>query len=188
MKKMVLVLMLIAGIMVSGFAAEVPEWFSVVDAADGGTSTAEVVVADEKIDGKDYKGVTTVSGKVTTDFQYGYAGMQMIGDNPTGVEAAFLDALKKGSGIKLVVSGDGKTYDFRVNTNDRPDYCYHMFSVKTTKGKVTTYEIPYKKLKQYTWGAKKSFKKENISGLSFQTSSYPLASYELKVISVEVMP
>lgn len=161
------------------FSVEIPDWVAILDSGNGGDSTGVVTVADETIGGKAYKGVTTIKGKVTTKFQYGFAGMMISGDDLAA-------ALKAGKGIKIKISGDGKKYDLRVETNDRPDYCFHLISLTAPKGKVAEYVIPYEKLKQYDWGAKKQFNKNNITAISFQTIGQPIASYELKVISVEI--
>lgn len=168
------------------FSLEVPNWIAIDDKNDKGSSTAVISVADETIGGKTYKGVVTLKGKVTTDFQYGYAGMMLNNDAGDPIAKAFVEALRKGKGVRIAVSGDGKKYDMRLETSDRPDYCFHLISLQAPKGSVKVYEIPYSKLKQYSWGAQKKFDQSKITALSFQTIGQPLSSYELKVISVEL--
>lgn len=168
------------------FALETPKWMPLTDASDKGSSTANLTVADETIGGKTYKGVVTLKGKVTTDFQYGYAGMMMNNDPTDPVAKAFVNALRTGKGVRIAISGDGKKYDLRVETSDRPDYCFHLISLQAPKGAVKVYEIPYSKLTQYSWGVQKKFDQNKITGLSFQTIGQPISSYELKVISVEL--
>ena len=173
MKKVLLVL-LMTGLIVAGVAAA--SWEANTDIWNAGDSTANVTVGSKTIAGKTYPNVTTVKGKVTTKYQYGYAGIQL-----------FDEAYRGAKGVKISVTGDGKTYDLRLNTSDRPDYCFHMFALKTTPGKVTTYEIPYSKFTQYTWGKPVALDTENIDGISIQTVGQPIPSYEFSVVSVEAL-
>ncbi len=181
MKKMIGIL-LSAMLATSVFAEKVNSWAALTDANDKGSSTAELTVSDETIDGKKYEGVATLKGTVTTKFQYGYAGMYSVDGAPLE------KLLQNGSGIELAVSGDGAMYDVRIETSDRKDYCYHKFTFQAPKGKVKKYTIPYSKLKQDSWGVPKKFDKSLIKNVSFQTIGQPIKSYELKVINVEVMP
>lgn len=170
MKKFILTIA--AAFLATGlFAQSVKSWTVYVDNVNGGTSTADVKTAN---------GVTNFSGSVTTAYQYGYAGLTMDGD------PAFIDALKKAKGLRVTVKGDGKQYNFRVETSDRPDYCFHEFTI-TAPAKEKTFEIPFSKLVQESWGAKKVFKPELITTVSFQTVGQPISSFNLDVIKVEIM-
>lgn len=169
MKKIILIVA--AALMCSGlFAQTVKSWSCYGDADNGGSSTAEV-----KVD----NGVTNFSGVVTTKYQYGYAGLVMD-DDPE-----FISALKKAKGVKITVKGDGKKYNLRIETNDRPDYCFHQYQF--TAGAKTTITVPFEKLAQESWGKQKPFVKNNITSVSFQTVGQPIASYSLDVISVEIL-
>ena len=176
MKKVLLVL-LMTGLIIAGVAAQ--SWEANTDIWNAGDSTANVTVANKTVAGRAYPNVTTVKGTVTTKYQYGYAGIEMRG--------AIGNELKAGRAVKISVTGDGKVYDLRLLTTDRPDYCFHMFPLQTTPGKVTTYEIPYTNFKQYTWGKPVALNKNNIEGLGIQTVGQPIPSYEFSVISVEVI-
>ena len=170
MKK--LLVLIAAAFMCTGLVAQtVKGWSPYSDVDNGGSSTAKVTVNN---------GVTTVAGTVTTKYQYGYAGLTMNSD------PEFISALKTAKGVKVTVKGDGKKYSFRVETNDRPDYCFHQFTV-TAGAKETTYEIPFSKLAQESWGKKKAFVPENITQVSFQTVGQPISSYSFDVVKVEVM-
>ncbi len=70
-----------------------------------------------------------------------------------------LDYIKSGDKITFKVEGDGNKYDFILTSQDG-GYFYYRF--KTEKGKVTTVEIPYKKLKKYSYSNVKKFDKDNI--------------------------
>lgn len=173
-EKMKKLMVLVAMAMLAGsvFAQKATKWMAQGDADNGGTSTA---VLTEKADGIE------VSGKVTTDYQYGYATAFVIeGD-------AFVDALKAGKGVKLTVTGDGKKYDLRVETSDRPDYAFHRFTFEAPKGKNATYTITYDKLKQYEWGSAKKFDQSKIQGVSIQTIGQPIPAYSYKVVSLEII-
>ena len=185
MKKL-LTILATAMISCAAFALDIPGWVVITDAGNNGSSTGEMTVATETIGGKSYNGVVTLKGKVTTKYQYGYCGMMVSNDAKDPVAKAFTDALKNGNGVKIALSGDGKKYCIRLETNDRPDYCFHCIELEAPKGKVVEYDIPYSKLKQYSWGAQKSFKKQNITALSIQTIGQPIDSYEVKVVSVKV--
>ncbi|MBQ0039570.1 MAG: CIA30 family protein [Treponema sp.] len=169
--KKIFVLLAAALLCTGAFAQTVKSWSGLGDADNGGSSTANVSVKD---------GVTNFSGVVTTKFQYGYATLTMDAD------PSFTEALKTAKGLKVTVKGDGKKYNFRVETNDRPDYCFHQYAVQAT-AKETTYTILYKSLKQDSWGKQVPFKPENITQVSFQTIGQPINSYSLDVVKVEII-
>ena len=156
-------------------------WSTYKDTNSGGSSTANIVTEEKTISGVKYTGVTTWSGTVTTDFQYGFAGM-----NST-VTPEFLAGLKSAKGIRIWVSGDGKNYNCRIETNDRPDYCFHQFSFNAPVGSVKQYDIMFTRLKQESWGVKKNFNPNNITQISFQTIGQPIPSYKLHLIKVELI-
>ncbi len=78
--------------------------------------------------------------------------------NQTSNEEA-LDYIKSGNKITFKVQGDGNTYDFVLTTNDG-GYFYYRF--KTKDGDMTTVEIPYKKMKKYSYSSQKKLDVNNI--------------------------
>lgn len=70
-----------------------------------------------------------------------------------------VDYLKNGDMISFKVQGDGNKFDF-VITTEEGGYFYYRF--KTEADKLTTVEIPYKKLKKYSYSSVKKFDKDKI--------------------------
>lgn len=170
MKKLLLVF--VAALMCSGLFAQVAgNWVAYDDAeGNGGSSTATAT---------ENNGVVNFTGTVTTQYQYGYAGIRTD-------DAEFLEALKTAKGIKLTVKGDGKKYSVRVETNDRPDYCFHQFTFPTT-AKENTLIIPFNKLTQEPWGKKVPFNPRNIKTVSIHTVGQPIELYNLDIVKLEIL-
>ncbi|MCQ2241718.1 CIA30 family protein [Treponema sp.] len=170
MKKLLLVIA--AALMCSGLFAQVAgNWVAYSDEeGNGGSSTA---VATEN------NGVVNFSGTVTTQYQYGYAGIRTD-------DAEFIEALKSAKGIKLTVKGDGKKYSVRVETTDRPDYCFHQFTFPTN-AKEKTFEIPFSKLTQEPWGKAAKFDPSKIKTVSIHTVGQPIAKYNLDIVKLEIL-
>ncbi|MCQ2610492.1 MAG: CIA30 family protein [Treponema sp.] len=163
MKKIIMILA--AALLTAGAFAQTG-WYGYSDKdGNNGSSTVKVVEAN---------GGATMTGTVTTKYQYGFAGM--------GIDAD--PAYKTARGIRLTVKGDGKLYNVRVETTDRPDYCFHEFTFKAPAN-ATTIEIPYSKLFQEEWGKQKAFDPAKIRGISFQTVGQPIASFNLTCVKVE---
>lgn len=70
-----------------------------------------------------------------------------------------LDYLKNAQGIKFKVQGDGNTHDFIITTKEG-GYFYYRF--KTKEDAVTLVEIPFKKMKKYSYSSQKKLDLENI--------------------------
>ena len=73
--------------------------------------------------------------------------------------AEALDYIKNGNAISFKVQGDGNKYDFVLTTQDG-GYFYYRF--KTKDGELTTVEIPYKKMKKYSYSSQKKLDVDNI--------------------------
>ena len=73
--------------------------------------------------------------------------------------AEALDYIKNGNAISFKVQGDGNKYDFVLTTQDG-GYFYYRF--KTKDGELTTIEIPYKKMKKYSYSSQKKLDVDNI--------------------------
>lgn len=169
MKKLLVILA--TALLCTGAFAQQKEWGVYTDAeGNGGSSTATTAVEN---------GTTKVTGTVTTQCPYGFAGVTLVGDKD-----AFIEDLKTAKGIKLTVKGDGKSYNIRVETSDRKDYCFHEYTFKATE-KETTYEIPFKKLVQESWGKKMKFDQKKITTISIQTIGQPIESYSFEIINLE---
>jgi len=157
------------------------KWSVYDDTANGGSSVINMNSAMEKIGGKEVH-VVTLTGKVTTKYQYGFAGVAVDPDEAT------LQALKIGKGISFKTIGDGKQYRVRIETSDITDYDYYgkvFYAPKDSKPKEVV--VPYSSLTQEGWGAKKKFNPENIVKISFQTVGQPISSFEFKIIDLKPM-
>ena len=171
MKKLLAILT--TALLCTGAFAQQKEWGVYTDAdGNGGSSTATATVEN---------GATKVTGTITTKCPFGFAGVTLIGD-----KTSFIEELKKAKGIKLTVKGDGKEYNVRVETSDRKDYCFHEYTFKATE-KETTYEIPFKKLVQESWGEKKKFDAKKITTISIQTVGQPIENYSFEIIDIDVL-
>ena len=67
--------------------------------------------------------------------------------------------IQSGDKITFKVQGDGNKYDFILTTQEG-GYFYYRF--KTQEDKVTVVEIPYKKLKKYSYSSVKKLDKDKI--------------------------
>ena len=70
-----------------------------------------------------------------------------------------LDYLKSGSKLTFKVQGDGNKYYFILTT---PDGGYFYYKFKTQEDKVTKVEIPFKKMKKYSYSSQKKLDLDNI--------------------------
>ena len=70
-----------------------------------------------------------------------------------------LDYIKQGDRIIFKVQGDGNSYNFVMTTEDG-GYFYYKF--KTRKDVLMEIEIPYKKLKKYSFSSQKKLELEDI--------------------------
>jgi hypothetical protein len=57
------------------------------------------------------------------------------------------------------------------NTSDVTDGCLHGTIITTKKGKVTSFDVPFSRLKQPDWGRRVKFNKDNIRIMEFQRSN-----------------
>jgi hypothetical protein len=149
-------------------------------ASQNGTSTITKTEAEETIGGKK---LTTYAfeGKVTTKYQYGFAGVILIPDDATKA------ALAAGKGVTFKVVGDGKRYRFAVETPGGADNHYGK-EFLAAKNKETTVSIEYKSMSQELyWGEKKDFKASDIIQLKIQTIGQPIPSFNFKIYDIQVL-
>jgi hypothetical protein len=176
------VLTLALGLGISAQALDKAEMWSTFDdaASQNGSSTIQITTGNETIDGVDYM-VVTATGAVTKKYQYGFAGLIAQPDD------AALDALKAAKGISLKMLGDGLSYRIRVETSDIADSDYFGYVVSTKKGKVVEAKIPYSKLSQEPWGAKKTFDLANVTKISLQTIGQPIKAFSFKIFDLKAL-
>jgi hypothetical protein len=157
------------------------DWYNYDDRPDRGSSECRFSLAEEKIDGRTLT-VAVMSGRVTTQFKYGYAGM---GAKP---KVELLALLKSGKGIKFRVIGDGKTYRFKTETSDVKDYDYFGRTFETEPGKPLEITVLFDDLAQEGWGQKLVFDRSRIWQLSWQTVGQPHENILLKIYDIRIIP
>jgi hypothetical protein len=139
------------------------------DANDGGTSTINMVVAEEVIDGET---VTThaFSGVVgTTARQYG--GVIDVTMTP---DEATLEAIKKLSptgALSFKLLGDGRTYIIEAPISTVTDWGFHRFAVKTEPDVVQEHKIQMRMFIQPSWASEVRFNRERITSFRIATQS-----------------
>jgi len=139
------------------------EWMTYSDIeGDGGSSTAEMVIAEEEIDGAS---VTTysVTGNVTTQFRYGFAGWGLDADEET------LERYKTARALSFKIIGDGSRYTIKFKLRTVTDHCYHEFTFPTTAGEVMKVEVPMRFFMQPSWGDAVRFNQAQVIGVEWQT-------------------
>ena len=175
----ILTMLFVSGALFAQDFSSPDSWFTYDDkeAPNNGSSSISMKSAKEG----DALAVS-VTGSVTKKFQYGFAG---FGVNPSKTE---LERLKVAKGIKFKVIGDGRAYRVRVEISNVKDYNHYGKVFITKPGQVVEVIVPYASLEQEPWGTKLVFKKGNIQKISFQTTEQPISKFELKIISMEIMP
>jgi hypothetical protein len=149
-------------------------WTPFTDAELGGKSTAHCRVIDGGANGT--RKALQMTGRVTTDFQHGFAGVSLMLD-PQG-RSWDMTALK---GIRFYARGDGGHYQVSVLTaavKDRNDFSKEFVAAKEW----TLIEIPFSQLAQSPYfGEQVRWTGRDIRGVSFSTVDAPRDAYELQV-------
>lgn len=140
----------------------VGEWSPYDDLNDKGSSTAAIKTAVETIDGEQVT-VYTITGNVTTKFQYGFAGWTLDPDEAT------LALYKTAKAISFWVLGDGKSYSVKFKTSNVKDFGYLEYRFVTEPGQPMYVEVPIAYFMQPSWAAPVSKKPELVTGIEWQT-------------------
>jgi len=111
-------------------AKENKAWRVINDGVMGGLSQSGIEIADSNI--------AVFKGTLSLENNGGFASVRRL---PHDYELAGFHA------ILLRVKGDGRTYQFRVRTDERFDGISYQAEFKTKPGKWVTVEIPFKLLK-----------------------------------------
>ena len=106
---------------------------------------------------------------------------------------AFLDnrdiqlVLRRSSGVRFKVLGDGKNWGFYIATSDVSDSGFHAATISTRNGRITEIDIPYTRLRQPDWGRKVPFNKQNIIDFSIHRSnSHGAGTSTIKIFDFEI--
>ena len=140
-------------------------WGAFTDAANKGSSRISVIEDIEVING-DPKMTYSISGEITNQYEYGYAGWYAYPDDPT------MEALKKAKSFSFKVLGDGQTYFVMVATSDITDSCYHRVTFTTKKDQEMTVTVKMGSLQQpEDWGIRKRFNQNYATQVQWQTTN-----------------
>ena len=181
LKKSLLVLAAVfvsAGMLFAQSFSNSDKWSVYDDKGDGGSSTIAKKSEMVTVEGAEVLAVT-LTGTVTKKCPYGYVGATADGDPAT------IAALKEATGITFYTKGDGKNYRVRVETSDIRDYDHFGFVFTAPEGKLVKVTVPFSKLTQEGWGAKKKFNAANASKVSFQTVGQPLERYAFTIADLK---
>jgi hypothetical protein len=127
------------------------------DKDNGGTSTYAI---------SNNNGAITLSGNVTTVYEFGYVGLMVIPN------AEMLESLKTASSISFKVKGDGNSaYRIQVATSDITDYSYWYTTFTPSSIETTQTIYPSYTLFRPTWGQDQTilFDKSKAQFIQFQT-------------------
>jgi len=158
-------------------------WGGFNDSANKGSSRVSVMEDIEVIDGEPMM-TYVISGEVTSQYEYGYAGWYAFPDDPT------MEALSKASSFSFKVLGDGQTYFVMVSTSDITDACYHRVTFTTKKDQEMTVTVKMSSLQQPTdWGIRKRFNQEHATQIQWQTTNNGKpGTFNLKVWDLNLYP
>jgi len=164
-----------------GFGEGVPivgEWEAFTDVNDGGDSTVTMEVIE--VDGMP---AWKFTGNVTTKFQYGFVGWQLVPDADT------LELLKTAKAISFRFVGDGKrqTVKYRISSvKDHAHYEYHFFGDAGVPERI---EVPMRFFQQPSWGSPARMNQANVEDISWQThESWRPGTFEITIWDVRVHP
>jgi len=139
------------------------EWMVYNDIeSDKGSSTAKIVSAEEVIDGKKVM-VHHVTGNVTTQYKYGFAGWGLNADEAT------MNLYKTAKSLSFWILGDGQRYTIKFKTSNITDYGYFEYAFNTEKGVPMLVEVPMKYFMQPSWATAAMMKQALVTGVEWQT-------------------
>jgi len=123
-------------------------------------SDSDVTIDKEQIDGKEQY-VMTIDVNAASN---GWAGAYTENIN-------IIQNLRNANGIRFKALGDGKKWRVYFGTRDVTDSCWHGMIITTQKGKVTSFDIPFNRLKQPDWGRETKFIKNNLGVMAIERSN-----------------
>jgi len=149
-------------------------WRTYTDAGLGGKSTAEARIVDSGATGT--KKALRLMGRVTTDFQFGFAGIAM-GLNREGRG----QVMTRFTGIRFYARGDGDVYQAQVlcaAVKDHNEFGKEFVAPKEW----TLITVPFSQLVQSPfWGQPVQWTGKDVRGIAFQTVGAPRHAYVLEV-------
>jgi len=151
------------GVTGGGFTIGSYTWNAFNDVDNNGTSSITI---------SESSGTVSISGNVTTAYEYGFAGWEAVPDTTEQAKLA------TATSISFKVKGDGKTYKIVMPASDINDYCYHFttFTAATTE---TTITVDISDFEQPNWGAQKSLNQTLVDRIQWQTNDGASGTFSL---------
>ena len=145
------------GVLVTG------DWNTYDDSeSDGGSSFANFELVEEEINGVTYE-VIHVTGGVTSQFQYGFAGWGIDADEES------MELYRTARAFSFWILGDGRRYTIKLKTSNVTDYCYFEYTFNTEEGVAQYVEVPANFFQQPAWGMTVRRAFDLITGIEWQT-------------------
>jgi hypothetical protein len=145
---------------------------------DNKGSNSDITIDKEQIDGKEQY-VLTIEVNVVNN---GWA-------NANTFDGFIVQKLRDANGIRFKALGDGKKWKVLFYSDGITDSAFYGTIITTQKGKVTSFNIPFSRLKQPDWGKRVKFDKNDIRGMSIERSNdTDIGKSVLKVFDLELLP
>jgi len=140
-------------------------------------SNSNVIVAKEQIDGQEWN-VLSIDVILRSSSGWSWAGAYLNNEN-------VIQSLRNANGVRLKILGDGKEWCVQIITSGvKKPYYYYDTYIKLKTGKITSIDIPFKRLKE-PGGVK--FNKDNILGIAIvRNTSTGKGPATIKVFDFEI--
>jgi len=139
-------------------------------------SRASMSINKEQIDGRE-RDVLTIDVNVVTN---GWAGALTF-------QANIIQRLQSANGVRFKVLGDGKRWRVLFVISNVTNGNYHGTIISTQRGKVTSVDVPFSRVRQGDWGNKTAFNKNNITNMTIQrTTETGLGASVIKIFDFEI--
>jgi len=141
------------------------------DVDRGGTSTAEVYVTHEEIDGININGFlnlkTNLARRENSDDVYANAHTE---------QNDIIQRLRQANGIRFMAMGDGKLWNVEFHTTQttpEENNIFYIYLLRTVRDQITIVDIPYSSLYQPEWYTqyRYDFDREKIKSLSITANT-----------------
>ncbi len=144
-----------------------------------GTST----IAMRKIEVAAGKQGVEITGAITNDYPYGFAGLHF----PLVPGDAEVMDVSQFTGVRFHARGDGQNFYLVLVTKGIKDYDYLTY-LFTPSAEWKDYVVPFSKLKQLGFGAPAKWTGKDLQAVRFQIQTFgpPIANYKLDVDSIEL--
>jgi len=142
-------------------------------------SGSYVIIAKEQIDGQEWN-VLSIDVILRSSSGWSWAGAFLNNNN-------VIQSLRNANGVRLKILGDGKEWCVQITTLSgviKQPYYYYDTYIKSKKGKVTSIDIPFSRLKE---PGRAKFNKDNITSVTIvRNTSTGMGPATLKVFDFEI--